>query len=72
MIDRPRGRRCAQAEATALVESADGHMVLLDALCATTHRYLDEHPHLQLRDLLITVDMYQRLATQIANTRMQG
>jgi len=44
-------------------------MVLLDALCATTHRYLDEHPHLQLKDLLITVEMYQRLTTQIVNSR---
>jgi DNA polymerase III epsilon subunit-like protein len=47
-------------------------MILLDALCATTHRYLDEHPHLQLRDLLITVDMYQRLTMQIVSSRAQA
>jgi len=59
-----------QAELRREVEDAGGHMVLLDALCATTHRYLDEHPHVRLKDLLATVDMYQRLTTKLVGSRV--
>lgn len=68
-MTRSRAHQRAQAEASALVEGAGGHMILLDALCATTHRFLDEHPQLQLKDVLATVNMYQRLTTQIVNSQ---
>jgi len=58
-----------QAELTREVEGAGGHMILLDALCRTTHRYLDEHPHLRLSDLLITVAMYERLTSQLVKSQ---
>jgi hypothetical protein len=56
-----------ETEAMALIESRGGHAILLDALCNTTRRYLEENPHVDFNDLRCTFDIFHRIVTALAN-----
>jgi hypothetical protein len=46
----------------------DEHPILLDALCSAIFRYLQEHPNVQLKDLLNTVAILQDFTTLLSKT----
>jgi hypothetical protein len=47
-----------QTEFKEWAERCGGHPALLDALADVTKRYLDEHPHVGMKDLRVTADLF--------------
>jgi hypothetical protein len=56
----------ARIECHRMVAAAGAEPILLDELCNTLHRYLDEHPHRKIADLLPTLRLFLRIAEGLA------